>query len=205
MSEEPKKDEQEQTEDDGAAYERRTCYRCGAELPEGAQRCPQCGRRQTRLCYCGHSIPVTAPKCPYCGADWSTALRVRRKSRSSSWNWRLLVAYSAGGALLTIALAAITNSVVGGLALRSLPPGRTGLPASFSARLSLAMTTIGRAAGHLYGKLAYLGGGPWVALTVAGTGALVGAVIYLRRAGALRLRWPFSKRRVQRRRRRGVY
>jgi len=185
--------------------DRRTCYRCGAELAEGADRCPQCGRRQTRLCYCGHAIAVTAPECPHCHADWSAALRVRHKSRGHNWNPRALAVYTAAGALATIALAALANSTIGGLALHSLPPGRTGLPAPFAARLSLALTTLGRNVSHIVAKIAYLGGGPWVILAVAGTGALLGALIYLRHTGSLRLRWPLRSKRVARRRRRGVY
>lgn len=194
-------EEQESPEEVG----RDTCYRCGAQLAEGAERCPQCGRRQTRLCYCGHAIPVTASECPHCHADWSAALRVRRKSRGHNWNPRTLAVYAAAGALVTIALAALTNSVVGGLALRSLPHGHTGLPASFVARLSLALTTVGRGISYMVTRVAYLGGGPWVIVGVAGTGALLGALIYLHRNGSLRLRWPLRSKRVARRRRRGVY
>ncbi|MBC7289365.1 MAG: hypothetical protein H5T86_15255, partial [Armatimonadetes bacterium] len=90
------------------------CYHCGAELSDGAHRCPRCGRRQVRLCYCGNYVPVTEPRCPHCGADWSLAFRVRRKSRSSRLNWKLLIGYSAAGALAAITAAAVTNSIVGG-------------------------------------------------------------------------------------------
>ena len=181
------------------------CYRCGAKLPKDSHRCPNCGRRQIRYCYCGNAIPVTAAKCPYCGADWSAAIRVRRKSRSSRWDWRMFAAYCAAGGLATVAAAAAVNSLVGALALRSLPPGQTGLPGAFSARLALALTTIGRTISRIGSKVVSIGGGPWVAPAVVGTGICIGALLYMRRVGKLRLKWPFRKKRVYRRRRQGVY
>jgi ribosomal protein L40E len=177
-----------------------TCYRCGAALPEGAGRCPQCGRRQTRLCYCGNIIPVTASECPLCHTDWSVAVRVRRRSRSEKCDLRMLAAYAIAGALATVALAAVVNSVIGALALRSLPAGHMGLPSSFGARVSLALTTVGRSISYVLSKLSSVGGGPWVAVIVAGSGALAGAAFYLHRIEALRLRWPLWGKRVRRRR-----
>lgn len=181
------------------------CYRCGAELPPEAMVCPRCGRRQVRLCYCGNYVPVTSPRCPYCGADWSLAFRVRRKSRSRKLNWKLLGAYTAAGALASIALAALTNSIVGGLAIRSLPPGQGGLPGSFTARLALAMQTVSRAFAYFGHRVARAGGGPGVAIAVVFSGALLGALFYLYRTGHLKLRLPFGRKKVKRRRRQGVY
>jgi len=182
-----------------------TCYRCGATLSEETQHCPQCGRRQTRLCHCGNAIPVTASECPYCHADWSAGLKVRRKSLSCQMSWKLLLVHAVAGSLVTVALAAMANSAVGALALRSLPPGQRGLPGAFSARFELALTTLGRGLSTLLGKLTSIGGSPWIVFTIAGTGAAVGAVCYLYRIGSLRIRWPLGNRRLKRRRRRGTY
>lgn len=184
------------------AQEAGHCYRCGAVLTEDSRNCPQCGRRQARLCYCGQEIPVTSPSCPFCGADWSTAFRVRRKTRNREFSWKLTAAYAAAGALAAIILAAFANSFVGALAIRSLPPGTTGLPASFLDRLGLAVTTVGRALGGLAYHVSHLGGGPTAALILVMAGAVVGAVVYLYRAGALRLRWPLGFGSFRKRRRR---
>ncbi len=181
------------------------CYHCGTALPDGATVCPYCGRRQVRICYCGNYIPVTAPKCPYCGADWSVAFRVRRKSRSRKLSWKYLIGYAATGALISIAAAAVINSMVGALALRSLPPGQTGLPGSFSARLALALETIGRGLSFLGRRIASAGGGPGVALLIVSCGATAGALFYLRKIGRLKFRLPFGRKRVKKRRRQGVY
>lgn len=181
------------------------CYRCGAALEPGSQRCPQCGRRQTRYCYCGNAIPVTFAKCPYCGADWSMSMRVRRKSRSRRWDWRMFAAYCGAGALAAVAAAAVVNSLVGALALRSLPPGHTGLPGAFSARLSLALATVGRTVATIWGRVISVGGAPWVGAAIAGSGLLAGALTYAYRTGKLRIRLRVGKRRVHKRRRQGVY
>ena len=181
------------------------CYACGSSLPEGSTVCPRCGRRQVRLCYCGNYIPVTASTCPYCGADWSRALRVRRKSRSKKLSWKFLIAYASAGALIAIACAALVNSIIGGLAIRSLPPGQTGLPASFTARLALAMETIGRTFSQIGSKISSVGGGPGTILLIFFAGAATGALVYLHQAGQLKIRLPFgSKKKVKRRRRRAA-
>ncbi len=178
------------------------CYRCGATLVEGDRNCPQCGRRQTRLCYCGKEIPVTAAACPECGADWSTAFRVRRKSKTRDFSWKVTAAYAALGALAMMVLAAFVNSIVGALAFHSLPTGAEGLPAGFVDRLSLAMSTLGHAFGTIAWHLEHIGGGPIAALLLVVAGGAVGAVVYLYRAGALRLRLSLPGLGAKKRRRR---
>ena len=188
--------------DPSAVSDAAHCYRCGAVLEDDSRNCPQCGRRQTRLCYCGQEIGVTASSCPHCGADWSTAFRVRRKTKTFEFSWKLTAAHAAVGALAAIIVAALANSLVGALAVRSLPQGAAGLPAGFLARLGLALATIGHAFTSLAYHIEHLGGGPLAALLLVVAGAAVGAVVYLYRAGALRLRWPFPTANARKRRRR---
>ena len=178
------------------------CYRCGATLVEGDRNCPQCGRRQTRLCYCGQEIPVTASSCPECGADWSTAFRVRRKSKTRDFSWKQTAAYAAIGALAMMTLAALINSIVGALAYHSLPVGASGLPAGFVARLGLALSTLGNGFTGALWHLEHIGGGPVTALLLVLAGAVVGAVVYLYRAGALRPRLSLPGIGAKKRRRR---
>ncbi len=178
------------------------CYRCGAALLAGDRNCPQCGRRQTRLCYCGQEISVTASACPHCGADWSTAFRVRRKTKTREFNWKFTAAYAAIGALAAMTLAALINSIVGGLAVRSLPEAAAGLPAGFLARLGLALSTVGHAFTSLTWRIEHIGGGPTAALLLVLAGAAIGAGVYLYRAGALRIRWALPGLGARKRRRR---
>jgi hypothetical protein len=126
---------------------------------------------------------------------------VRRKTHSRHVNWKRLAAYAVTGALATLLLAAIANSLVGGLATRSLPVGQRGLPADFPGRLAMAFDTVRRNLGFLMDRMAGVGGGPLALVGLLSLGAGVGAVIYLGRSGTLRLRWPIRSPKARRRRR----
>ncbi len=146
------------------------------------QVCPVCGRKQTRTCYCGAEIPVTAKTCPECGADWSASRRVRRKSKSKHIDWRQLAKFSVIGALCTALAATGLNAVITALARRGLDYGEP-LSASFSQRLSLALTTMYRAVATVAARLAEHGAGAMALLGILVLGAGIGAVAYLVREG----------------------
>lgn len=163
------------------------CYRCGATIPPGVNRCPRCGRRQTRWCYCGHEIPVVEASCPHCGADWSKAVRVRRRVHRSRWERGKLIGYMSAGAVIAVLAAALLNSIVGALALRSLPAGERILPPDFSSRLGLAVETIGHSLAAAWNRLAGVGGSLWGILVIVFVGAVGGALVYLARVGRISL------------------
>jgi len=61
------------------------CYRCGADLrASNPERCPRCGRRQTRTCFCLLKLPRTVSVCPNCHTDWSYIDRVRAQERAEA-------------------------------------------------------------------------------------------------------------------------
>lgn len=145
---------------------------------------------------------MTASTCPHCGADWSGAFRVRRKTKTREFSWRITSAYAAAGALVAILLAALVNSIVGAIALHSLPPGAEGLPAGFMARLGLALTGIGQALANIVSHTERLGAGALAGLVIVVIGAAGGAMVYMYKAGALRVRVPSVGPNSHKRRRR---
>lgn len=162
------------------------CYRCGATIPVGANRCPGCGRRQTRWCYCGREIPVVEAYCPYCGADWSKAVRVRRRVGRSRLERHKLFGYMSAGAVIAVLATALLNSIVGALAFRSLPAGERILPPDFSSRLGLAVETVGRSLAAARDRLAGAGGSLRKIALIVLAGAVGGAMVYLARVGRIR-------------------
>ncbi len=158
------------------------CYYCGTDFAPGMRACPACGRKQLRTCYCGAEIPVTAKTCTECGADWSASRRVRRKSKSKHIDWKQLAKFSVIGALCTALAAAGLNAIITALARRSLDYGEP-LSASFSERLSLALTTMYTAVATVAARLAEHGAGAAALLGILVLGAGVGAVVYLFREG----------------------
>ena len=165
----------------------------------GTRICPVCGRKQTRTCYCGAEIPVTAKTCPECGADWSASRRVRRKSKSKKIDWRQLAKSAVIGAIITALAAAGLNAIITALARRSLDYGEP-LSASFSQRLSLALTTMYRAVATVAARLAEHGAGTATLLAILVLGAGVGAVAYLIREGFW-TRWRYrSSSKIRRKR-----
>ncbi len=85
------------------------CYFCGAELNDNVERCPECGRRQYRICYCGTKLKRDVERCPVCGTDW-TRVSVRRR-KSSRRRRRSVIFYVAVGSISALALAGIVVGV----------------------------------------------------------------------------------------------
>lgn len=172
------------------------CHSCKAALPVGAEVCPACGRKQTRTCFCGTPVAVDTDECPVCGADWSSKIKIRRRSRSVRVRPKTLARSALTGALITVMASAILNIVVNALAQPSMPAGPMSLP--FTARLYYAGCTLVRAVDLLFTRL--LGGvGPVLMTAIAG--AVVGVLLYLVRAGYWRSRSPHGAHGVSRRRR----
>ena len=173
-----------------------SCYRCDAEIPPGATRCPNCGRRQTRTCYCGKEIPVTAVECPYCGADWSNARRVRRKrSKSPSIKPTAVAKAAFIGGVISLAVLYVTHVVISVLARYADAPteGSAGYPQKLSLAYDGLMQFFARVGQILVshqGSLLVVG----IGLVL---GAILGSIIYLGRIGAIKL----SKKKSSRRRR----
>ncbi len=159
------------------------CYHCGAVL-DGAEVCPQCGRKQYRVCFCGERIPVNARVCPHCGADWSHSRRVRRKSRQQKLSYQQLARFAGLGALVAVVAAGLLHLIITGLAQRSLSPEQT-LPASLLERMGLALHTIQQNLAKLGEGIMQWGGSVAVIAAVALVGAGVGVVIYLMRTGVI--------------------
>lgn len=178
------------------------CYRCGETIEEGQEHCPTCGRPQYRVCYCGWRIPITAHRCPQCGADWSGAMRVRRKAHSHRVHPQRLARHAVLGALAALVFAALVGVVVNNLALRALPEGQP-MPAALGARLALAGQGLGELLSTIGRRLGTVGGELGLVLLILLAGAAVGALFYLTREHLLRIRWPWAhrKHKVVRRRR----
>lgn len=174
-----------------------SCYRCNTVLG-GAEVCPQCGRKQYRVCYCGNNIPITTAVCPHCGADWSHSHRVRRKSRRNKLSYKELARFAIGGTFVALVGASVLNVIITGLAGQSLPPDQ-GMPGSVAVRIVLALQTVwGGIAGSFWTVVGVAGGlGP--ILTVAVVGCTAGIVVYLVRSGVVRVRWLHKRHKSRRR------
>ena len=110
------------------------CYRCGAPIPKGWRRCPDCRRPQYRTCYCGNRIAITAAQCPVCGASWQGSVRVKHKTHRHRVNPPRLARTAVVGAALAIVVAGIGKLVADGLVRLALPPGEA-FPADLWSRL----------------------------------------------------------------------
>jgi ribosomal protein L40E len=179
------------------------CYRCGATIGEGQEHCPQCGRPLYRVCYCGWRIPINAHRCPQCDADWSGAMRVRKKAHSHRVNPRRLGSYAVLGALAALALTALGGLLLGKLAERALPEGQP-MPHALGERMALAWEGVEEVLSTIGRRLAALSGGLGLVLLILLMGAAVGALIYLAHEGLLRFTWPRAHRKGKVRRRRRV-
>jgi len=176
-----------------------TCYRCGAALPQGAETCPNCGRKQFRACFCGARIRPDLAHCPYCGADWSHSRRVRRRSKSTRIKPKRLAQSAAIGAIVAFVGAVLMNVAVNVLAERSTPGGHVS--PQFSMRLSYAWQTLARGLRHGWEKVQTMGTSIVLVLLVAGLGAGIGALWYLTKVGFVRWCQPSrSGRRTKHRR-----
>ena len=178
------------------------CYRCGAPIPEGGRRCPDCHRPQYRTCYCANRIPITAEQCPVCGASWQGSVRVmKHKTHGHRVSPPRLARTAVVGAVLAIVVAAIGKLVADGLVRMALPPGEA-FPADLSSRLVWAVVGAGVVLARLGERLATVAGGLAPLLGVALAGAILGVLYYLVKADLLRLRWVRRPRHKKVRRRR---
>jgi hypothetical protein len=173
-----------------------TCYRCDAPSPEGTLTCSECGQKQYRTCFCGNRVRADLDHCPICGADWSSKVKVRRRSRSVHVKPRTLLRSALIGALLTVMCSALLNIVITAMAERSRPAGAVAL--SFSARLYYAWQTLASAFDALFTRLL---GGLGIVLLTALAGAVLGTLFYLLRAGYWRSKKHRSSHSLNRRRR----
>lgn len=172
----------------------RICYRCGARLPADATRCTNCGRKQTRICYCGNEIPVTALECPYCGADWSNARRARRKRTKSRRIKPRELAKAAGvGALASLLVLFVANILISHLAGYAANPAAP--LAGYPQRLGYAYEGIIKLGSSIGQTLVSHQGTLLVAGLGLGLGAILGAVLYMMRVGAIRIGTRKSSRR----------
>lgn len=58
------------TTEDKPKPKTKTCVKCGAEIPEKAKHCPECGTAQDATCpKCGEVVGKTAKFCPNCGEN----------------------------------------------------------------------------------------------------------------------------------------
>ncbi len=162
------------------------CYRCGAEMAGDAERCPECGRRQYRICYCGNRIPVTAAECSHCGADWSGSTRVtRKKTRSSSVKPRMLLKNAGIGAGIALLVLGIANILVRYFARAGSAGG--DVPPELFAQIDLAIAGVQGIMGTWWERVARHGG----QLVGVGIGLLIGGIAgvgwYLGKMGILKL------------------
>lgn len=176
------------------------CYHCSQAIPEGSDVCPRCLRKQMRVCFCGNRIHATAAFCEFCGADWRRSVRVHRRAKRHITG-RMVAQAAAPGAAIGLLVAVLANSFVDLLARRALTTS-TGLPGSFSARLSLAFQALGEAFGSLGQSLASHFGSLALLLGVAALGAVGGVLYYLHHEGLLHIRPRGS--RVRRRKSRSI-
>ena len=177
------------------------CHRCGAAIPAGQGRCPECGRRLYRVCYCGWRIPVTTPRCPQCDADWSGSSRVRKRTHSHKVQPARLGAYAVAGALAALVIATMSGVIMNALASRALSGGES-LPPGIIDRLGLAWNGGVQLLGAIAHRVAGVGAALSIVLVVVVVGAGIGVVLYLTREDLLRLPPPPWKGRKERHRRR---
>jgi hypothetical protein len=94
-----------------------------------------------------------------------------------------MLRYAGAGILVAVLLAALTNSAIGMLALRSAPG--TQLPDSPGERLGLAWETIAKSVGAMVGAFLERMGGASIFVGFGLAGALIGVLYYLRYGGGL--------------------
>lgn len=171
----------EQSSDGGP--DPRLCFWCEAPV-ESDGRCPECGRRQTRICFCGHELRPGEDPCPSCGAGWTGLVKVvRRKKRRHAVNPAELIGYTALGVFVALLLAALVNALIGGLALKGAESAE--LPESPSERLGLAWHAVAEGFGDMTAAAVDRLGGVTPFVLVGILGGLLGILHYLRRTGGL--------------------
>lgn len=154
-----------------------TCYWCRVPL-EADGTCPECGRRQVRVCYCGEELPPGVEVCPACGADWRGIVKVRRRKRRKTADLVDMLRYAAVGVFVAMLAAALGTSIVNGLALRSA--AGTELPESPAERLGLAWQTLAKTATAVGSAFVERIGGAALFFVMGIVGGLVGILFYLR-------------------------
>ena len=166
------------------------CYHCQAPVDEADEVCPECGRRQYRVCYCAERIRADLPTCPHCEADWSESGRVRktrRKSRHGSLRGFLRSAALGGVAALLVL--GLLYYLSGRLAQHMTAADEP--PASLTMRLAYAWQALSVNFTQQVGKVwRLLGNGALLRLCCMFMfGALVGGAAYAVQHG----RWAFAK------------
>jgi hypothetical protein len=157
-----------------------TCYWCRVPLDSDGT-CPECGRRQVRVCFCGEEMSPGVEACPACGADWRGVVKVRRRKRRKTADLLEMLRYAALGVLVAMLTAALANSIISGLALRSA--AGTDLPESPGERLGLAWHTLAKTAAAVGAAFVERIGGAALFLAMGIAGGLVGVLVYLRHRG----------------------
>lgn len=146
--------------------------------------CPECGRRQTRICSCGRELHAGEDPCPGCGAEWTGLVKVvRRKKRRHAVNPVELLGYTALGVFVALLAAALVNALIGGLALKSAEDAE--LPESLTERMALAWHSAAESVGGLLAATMDRLGGVTPFVLVGLLGGLLGILHYLRRTGGL--------------------
>jgi ribosomal protein L40E len=154
-----------------------SCYRCGADVSPDARVCPECGRRQFRLCFCGDEIRRSVARCPRCGTDWSKIQRRRHRRSRESFRWRQLARYGSFGAGLALAVSLFAMWTYQGLEGRAV--AYYGGASHASPSPGLVLSYLGAKASRLVEGIG--DGAPAVghAFAICLVGALAGAFVYL--------------------------
>ena len=154
-----------------------SCYRCGADLGRDARACPECGRRQFRLCFCGAEIRRSVVVCPACGTDWSKIQRRRHRRSRKPFQWRQLARYGGVGAGLALVVSLLAMWVYQGLEGRAV--AYYGGASQVSPSPGLVLSYLGAKASRLVEGSGEGVPVVWVAFAVCLLGALMGALFYL--------------------------
>jgi hypothetical protein len=179
-----------------------TCYHCETALPPEAELCPECGRKQYRVCYCAARIRPDLATCPHCQADWSESSRVRRTRRKGRHQGTLrgIIRSAVIGGLLSLLVIGFLYYLTGSLAQHASGTGEA--PTDLTTRVAYAWKAIALNADRLAHRVASVLSSRqlWRLGSVFLAGAALGAAVYLAQHG----RWTMNKlgggRRTRRRR-----
>ncbi len=158
------------------------CFWCDAPVGDDS-RCLDCGRLQTRICSCGAELPWGADACPECGAQWQGLIKVRRRRKHRRLSGRELLLYAASGIFVALVLGALVNSAIGGLALKNENADPAHLPDRPYERAVLAWETIMVSVQSVTGTIVERMGGAVIFIVIGIIGGLFGVLYYLRREG----------------------
>jgi hypothetical protein len=157
------------------------CHWCGVPLAEDV-RCPQCGRRQVKVCSCGVELPPDATACPACGKEWDGVVKILRRRRRRGANGVGALRAAGLGVLIALVCTGLASALVAHLAAKS----STGpdLPEAPSERLGLAWKTVSDTLGGMREGFISRAGGALYIVLLGLVGAMVGVFFYLRSTGA---------------------